>query len=275
MMKWTDKMDALLRRHYAKGDVMELALRLGVTVCAVKSRANKLGYRRKVNVKRRWKKRELEILRKYYADMPAKDVAIMIGRSEKALWARAMKMGLKKSSAFVRSCGIKLGQHPNSMPTWFPKGHVPKNKGVRIEKWMSAEGLKNSRAARFPKGHVPANTKPVGYERVNKDGYVYIKAREGMRMVLKHRWVWEQAHGTIPDGYSVMFLDGDKTNCALENLLLVSRSEAGRRHVSMESAEARRRRCEKACATRNKTIRRDRLRIHWGLEPYSKLVKKW
>jgi hypothetical protein len=32
---------------------------------------------------------------------------------------------------------------------------------------------------------------------------------------------------------------------------------------------------EKATKTRNETIRRDRIRIHWGMEPKTKLVKNW
>jgi hypothetical protein len=268
-------MDAELRKHYALGDLFALALELGVTVRAVRSRAKKIGCRREVNVGRAWSERELEVLRESYPVMSAREVAALVGHSEKAVWSRSRKLGLKTSSEFIRSRGRENAQHPRSVATRFQKGLVPKNKGVRIERWMSAEGLRRSRAVRFKKGHVPANTKPVGYERLSKDGYVYIKACDGMPMVLKHRWVWEQAHGAIPKGYNVMFVDGDRTNCALGNLRLVSRGDAARRQVLMESAEKRRQRCERSCASRNEAIRRDKLRIHWGLEPYTKLVKRW
>ena len=57
----------------------------------------------------------------------------------------------------------------------------------------------------------------MGYEcfrRQKSKGYVYIKVRDGEPMVLKHRWVWEQAHGEIPEGYNVTFRDGDSRNCS-------------------------------------------------------------
>lgn len=36
-----------------------------------------------------------------------------------------------------------------------------------------------------------------------------------------HRWVWEQAHGPIPKGGIIHHIDGDRTNNAIENLMLV------------------------------------------------------
>ena len=41
-----------------------------------------------------------------------------------------------------------------------------------------------------------------------------------------HRWVWEQEHGPIPEGFRVYFLDGDRRNCRIENLELVSEGVA-------------------------------------------------
>ena len=42
---------------------------------------------------------------------------------------------------------------------------------------------------------------------------------------LKHRAVWEKEYGKIPNNHIIIFLDGDKLNCSIENLMLVSRSE--------------------------------------------------
>jgi hypothetical protein len=38
-------------------------------------------------------------------------------------------------------------------------------------------------------------------------------------------WLWEQEHGPKPAGACILFVDGDISNCVLENLALVSRSE--------------------------------------------------
>lgn len=43
----------------------------------------------------------------------------------------------------------------------------------------------------------------------------------------KHVMVWEEANGSVPVGKYIRFIDGDKTNCALDNLVLVSCVEHG------------------------------------------------
>ena len=87
----------------------------------------------------------------------------------------------------------------------------------------------------FKKGHLPHNTKPIGYERINKGGYVEVKVK--MRpsnpfcndnFVLKHRFLWEAANGPIPKGHKVIFADGDKTNITLDNLRLVTDAKMAR-----------------------------------------------
>lgn len=108
----------------------------------------------------------------------------------------------------------------------FEKGHVPANKG---KKGWCASGCEKTQ---FTKGNLPASTKPIGYERVSKDGYIEVKIK--MRpsrsdcndnFVAKHRLIWEQAYGHIPKGYVVIFKDGDKRNFDLSNLALVSMAE--------------------------------------------------
>ena len=40
---------------------------------------------------------------------------------------------------------------------------------------------------------------------------------------MKQLLVWEEAHGPVPKGMMIYFKDGDRTNCELENLMLVER----------------------------------------------------
>lgn len=77
----------------------------------------------------------------------------------------------------------------------------------------------------FKKGDIPHNHKPIGSERVDTDGYVMIKVAEPSVWRFKSRVVWEEAYGEVPDGYVVMFGDGNKLNVDIENLMLVSRSQ--------------------------------------------------
>lgn len=103
---------------------------------------------------------------------------------------------------------------------YFSKGHIPHNKGL---KGICSSG---SEKGWFKKGHTPKNHRPVGSERIDTDGYVYIKIKEPRTWVLKHVHTYEKHNGPIPQGMMVTFKDGNKQNCNIENLLLMSRSES-------------------------------------------------
>ena len=114
----------------------------------------------------------------------------------------------------------------NGLTGRFKKGHIPANKGTHPPtRGRMAE-------TQFKRGHLPHNTKPIGYERISKDGYTEVKVK--MRpsnpkcndnFKLKHRLVWEKEYGPIPEGHIVIFLDGDKGNFDISNLALISRDE--------------------------------------------------
>lgn len=106
-------------------------------------------------------------------------------------------------------------------PYRFKKGHVPANKGKK----MPPEVYEKVKTTMFKKGQIPANHRPVGSERINVDGYIEVKVREPNAWELKHRIVWEQVNGKVPDGYVVIMLDENKQNCELSNLKLIKRSE--------------------------------------------------
>lgn len=83
----------------------------------------------------------------------------------------------------------------------------------------------------FQKGNIPPRLKPLGSERISKDGFVEIKIRDGTlsrNYVSKHRLIYEQNFGKIPKGYCVSFLDGNTLNFELSNLFLISRAEHAR-----------------------------------------------
>lgn len=101
----------------------------------------------------------------------------------------------------------------------FRPGHVPQNKGM---KGVCAPGCEKTW---FKKGSTPVNHRPVGSERVDVDGYILVKVAEPNKWRMKHRIVWEEHHGKIPDGQNVIFLDGNKLNTEIENLALVTNSE--------------------------------------------------
>lgn len=102
----------------------------------------------------------------------------------------------------------------------FEKGHTPANKG---RKGYCSPGCEKGW---FRKGEQSINHKPIGSERIDaKDGYVLIKTEEPNVYRLKHRVVWEAAHGPVPQGHVLTFIDGDKLNLDISNLRLITKGE--------------------------------------------------
>lgn len=90
--------------------------------------------------------------------------------------------------------------------------------------------LKGPNSTSFKKGSVPANVRPMFSERKTKDGYIEMKVPERnphtgaeTRFRFKHVWVWEKANGPVPESHAVVFKDGDRQNCELNNLECVHR----------------------------------------------------
>lgn len=108
----------------------------------------------------------------------------------------------------------------------FEQGIVPHNKGKPHPAGRSGGAAKNH----FRKGHLPHNTKYLGHERIAKDGYVEISVAETnphtgfeRRYVLKHKWLWEQKNGPLPEGMALKCL-GDRTNTDPSNWVAVPRA---------------------------------------------------
>lgn len=107
----------------------------------------------------------------------------------------------------------------------YRKGVPPANKGKTWDEYMSKESQEKSRMTCFKKGCVSVNHREVGSERVNVDGYWEIKVKEPDKWELKHRYLYKQNKGDIPDGHKIIFADGDRNNLSLDNLVMVSSSE--------------------------------------------------
>lgn len=115
-------------------------------------------------------------------------------------------------NSFRKRLGLKVGRSGQ-----FIKGHAPVNKGTK--------GLMKSNSGSFSKGNRPHNYQPIGTEVLTKDGYIKIKIANPNKWQLKHRVTWEKHHGPIPKGYIVKFIDDNKENCNIENLMLISMKE--------------------------------------------------
>ena len=132
-----------------------------------------------------------------------------------------LELKVSQIESCKRNHNIKSG-----IDSRFKKGNIPVNKGKKGS--MSPEQYKKCQATMFKKGNIPANRRPIGSERLDKNGYILIKIQDGHKTknwTRKHRYLYEQAYGNVPKGYKVIFADGNNRNFDLENLILVSDAE--------------------------------------------------
>lgn len=176
--------------------------------------------------RRMWGADEDALLRELYPHVETIVVAWFLFRSVYMVQNRAHAQGIKKTRIMIAETARERTAQPNhgSHKTRFQKGLTPPNKG---RKGYYAPG---SEKGWFKKGHQRNDTAAVGAERIDsKDGYILVKvAEKGDQQTawrLKHRLVWQAAHGPIPRGHTVILIDGDKRNTALSNLELITRRE--------------------------------------------------
>ena len=77
----------------------------------------------------------------------------------------------------------------------------------------------------FKKGHVPHNHRSVSEDRIDEDGYTYIKIDEPRKWVLKHRHIYEQHHGKLEPHMIVTFRDKNISNFEIDNLEAITKVE--------------------------------------------------
>jgi len=96
----------------------------------------------------------------------------------------------------------KGGRHPNAIATQFRKGL---RQGIAIRLY-----------------------KPIGTERLSKDGYLERKTNDDMPLQGRWRAVhlveWEAVNGPIPKGHCLKCLDGNKLNTSPSNWALIPRA---------------------------------------------------
>lgn len=189
--------------------------------------------------KRLWSEEDDALLRERYPHEPTASLAADLRRTISSVYQRAKNMGLKKSDEYLASpaaCRLRRGDNVGAACR-FQEGHVPANKGLRRPGYAPGR----MKETQFKKGHrsgiAASNWKPIGTILTDTDGYLRIKVREAQHgkeatgfgntrvWPLLQRHVWEQTNGPIPSDHVICFKDGNKQNCAIENLECISRAE--------------------------------------------------
>lgn len=134
------------------------------------------------------------------------------------------KFNMNVTESAIANLKTKYGLASGIIGGQFQKGQVSWNKGKK----MSPSQYKKSEPTMFKKGNIPANARAIGSERIDKNGYVLIKIQDGHKnknWIRKHRYLYEQVYGEIPEGHKIIFADGNNRNFELDNLVLISNAE--------------------------------------------------
>lgn len=176
------------------------------------------------------------------------------GHSEREIAAAFQdEFGISLIRSQVKNAKQRFNAKSGTAGGRFEKGQAPFNKGKKWDEFMSSEAQANSRRTQFKAGEVhgpEGHVKPVGYERVSKDGYIEVKVSDGLQAKAncnyrpKHHVVWESVNGQIPPHTMIVFADKDKRNFDPGNLVAVDRSiwatisNQGMPYADRESLEA-------------------------------------
>jgi hypothetical protein len=174
-----------------------------------------------------WTKDQIKKLIELYPDTKTEDMAKIMGMTVGRIYGKAGSLGLKKSKEYLSSpyaCRLRQGDNVGKS-TRFTKGQASWNKGMK--------GLQiGGKETQFKPGTKPPNWRPVGSTRVNVDGYIEVKTKEGkFTWKLLHRENWTASNGPIPKDHAVVFKDGNRLNCDISNLECITLEENMRRNT--------------------------------------------
>lgn len=154
-----------------------------------------------------WTDEQKAIVTQLYANTQNSEIARLTGHSEASIYGIAQRLSLKKSPEYLRAMGGYLDGKRGAQKRFAP-GHVPWIKGKKLPGRVSSTS--------FKPGQRPPNWMPLGAHRVNGEGVLERKIREGNNGGLNweavHRLVWKEAHGPVPARHVITFKPGMRTN---------------------------------------------------------------
>lgn len=132
-----------------------------------------------------------------------------------------LKLSEGSVSAIRHRNNIRVGKRINRGD--FKKGHRPWNKGTK--------GIQvGGELTQFKAGKEHSGYKPIGSEINDGNGFTLLKVGDPNIWARKHYYLYEEYHGKVPEGYLVMFADGDRENFSADNLIAVTRRQHSRLH---------------------------------------------
>lgn len=107
----------------------------------------------------------------------------------------------------------------------FNKGHVPFNKGKKLEDYLPEETIEKIKLTTFKPGERAGekNNTWKGGVQIIKNDCVYLYTGVNQR-VRSPKAVYEAAYGPVPKGWVLLHIDGDHHNDEIDNLIAIPRA---------------------------------------------------
>lgn len=211
VLEWTEDEKLYIRTHYATKTAKQIAEVLSRNHRSIKRFVKNEGLTGKSR-QTVWIGEKLSKLKELYAETTNVELAKIFDVSESCIGGAAFKYRLLKSPEHIvrerKGC--------------FPKGNTTWNKG------MKGQRIAGSEKGWFKKGGLPHNTKEDGAVsvRYDKNNVPHRFVRIALRQWIgEHIFVWQNAHGIVPDGGVVRHINGDTLDNRLENLELITKGE--------------------------------------------------
>ena len=235
MRKWTKEQEEYLR-EISPGkfdqqitDLINKKFGTNYTKSAINTKKQKLGIRSTADWRTVWTDEVIQFMIENYEGKDNIELAELLNKKFNLNTNGDRVCNVKAN--LIRRKGINLRTGINR--GCYRKGIAPANKGKKWDEYMSKEGQEKSKTTWFQKGNISSNAVPVGTEHIRYSkgddiGYVCVKVCDGSKnrnWVPKHRLIYEEKYGPIPEGSKVIFADGNRRNFNIENLILVSNAE--------------------------------------------------
>jgi hypothetical protein len=180
-------------------------------------------------MKDKWTEEQKKILMDNLEILSYKEIGVLVGKSKTAVSMYCHSHKIERSEKAQK----RINKRTNT--TMFVKGQKPWNTGTK--------GLTKPNSTSFKAGDTKSIVLPefsISYKE-NKNGQTYKVIKIGSKWIRLQRYNWEQLFGPIPEGYVIVFKDGDSLNCDPENLECITKKEQLRRMLAytIKKAEAR------------------------------------
>lgn len=161
---------------------------------------------------------EIDTILQMFPNHTSKQIAEKLGLNMKNIDNKIRAM--RKQGFELKKCAdyeyfyFKKGHNGGNQ---FAKGSIPFNKGIK--------GIIKKHSTSFKKGNIPHNIMPIGSFKKSGD-YQYIKIGMPNTWEAHQRHIYQKHHSVIlQKNDMIVFIDGNKLNFAIENLLRITRTE--------------------------------------------------